>query len=288
MSTCAASILFFLLGSELLIRAKVAPQDLFEKHRHLFFNSDKTNAVFGDSHGAQGFTGEPDFVNLSFPSESIDIIYKKIKLYFKSRTPHKVVLQADPHLFSDYRMKERADDYVELFKNPRLPYFQILTPRHQKFLLYYWKNFLAGSDFKNHFQMNPDGSQMMDKKEKRSHVYDLQGRIFLQRPRGDFEKSHSMKKYFEVLDYLKSRNADVCLVTFPVSPAYVEAARKFPEFEKARQFLEKIAAQHGFRYASYWDAFSDAGMFVNEDHLGIEGARQLTGKIMTDCFHGKN
>lgn len=278
-------VVLFLFSSELLIRIKVEPHDNFEEHRRLFFNSNKSNTVFGDSHGAQGFTGEEDFVNLSYPSESVDIIDSKIRLYYAHRAPKKIVLQADPHLFSEYRIKENVKDYIRSFENSSPPILQILTPRHRKFLFLYWKALFSGSDFKSRFHINPDGSQEEDATQaQKEQNADLQDRVRLQSPQKNFQISPSIVTYQKILEYLKERKATVCLVTFPVSSRYSEEAGRFPEFEEARQWFQRMASQYGFIYANYWDSFKDPNLFLNEDHLNFESARMLTEKILADCF----
>ncbi len=279
----------FLLSSEFLIRIKVEPEDTFEKHRRLFFASDKSNVVFGDSHGAQGFMGAEDFVNLSYASESIEIMKAKVRLYFARHTPRRVVFQADPHLFSDYRIKENVRDYIRLFERPDGPLLQVLTPRHRRYLFHYWAAFILGSDFKSNFRFNADGSQVLLTEEAgrgRSILsgFDLESRVRLQMPRENFKKSESFKQYRDILNYLKERQAEVCLVTFPVSPAYAGEAKRFPEFEEARFSFQDMASTYGFSYASYWDSLEDSARFTNEDHLNEEGAKELTQKIVKDCF----
>ncbi|MSR78366.1 MAG: SGNH/GDSL hydrolase family protein [Candidatus Omnitrophica bacterium] len=280
--------LFFGL-SECLIRMKVSPDDSFEKHRNLFFNSDKSNAVFGDSHGAQDFMGRQDFINLSFPSESVDIIAAKIKLYFSSRRMEKVILQADPHMFSEYRIKENVNDYIRLFEDPRQPLLQILTPRHRKYLLFYWKALISGRGFKSKFRVNPDGSQTIEDREAGTEQetpkdFDLQTRVRLQKPQENFEKSVSVKNYQTMLQDLKERQAQVCLVTFPVSPEYAGEAARFPDFEKARNFFQAMAAQYGFSYVNYWNSLQDPHLFRNDDHLNVQGAKALTQRMVNDCY----
>lgn len=281
----------FFLMSELMVRWFVEPQDLLQKHRQLFLNAVSEGVVFGDSHPAQDFTGQEGFINLAFPAETMDMLYAKMRFYLQRHSPKKVIFQADPHMFSSYRLSRETNtsDYIRYMTTDYSPPLHMLLPRHRENLLHYWKTLIQGKRFESKWVFESDGAQtssdvMGARYSPRELSNQIRERVRLQLPVQDFSKSVYMKKMKMTLDLLKETNASVCVVTYPVSKAYVSESEKYSTFSAVRNYIRKLVEQYGFVYRDYWDYFSDDDFFANADHLNKTGAQKLSKQIVNDCF----
>jgi len=280
----------FLLSAELLIRTKVQKKDAFEHHRALFFNSDSRNAVFGDSHASQGFTGQKDFINLAAPSENLDIILGKISLYFSQRPAGKIILQIDPHLFSDYRENMNAGSFLKDYQSPAEPFLYSLTARHRINLINYFKVFLKRGAFQSKFVLQKDGAQTLDEPMTQSRTpqeirEQTRRRIKLQAPAPGFENGKTAGTLKKILSLLKTKNADVCIVSFPMSPQYLMFSQNYSGFKDAQNFIEQLAGQFGYSYFNGWNKIQNPDLFSSEDHLNTAGAALFAEMAVKECFH---
>lgn len=283
--------LFIFFGStEWLLRSKIIPQDNAYLHIDFFKKAKAQNAIFGDSHASLGFNGGPQFINLAYPSESLMIIEYKIKTYFQDKNPNQIILQGDPHLLSAYRESLESEKAIEEYFIEPFLYFSSF--RHRIYLVEYWKTYFKQKKFKPFFAFLPDGSQSTTSSMEKSHASaetqrKVMQRIELQKPAPGFENTESAKSYLRILAFLKSKNAQVCIITFPVAPIYAEESKKYPTFEKARVWYEEQARKHAFQYVNYWNWYQDYGYFSNQDHLNAKSAALFASQAIKDCFDNR-
>lgn len=272
--------------TEILIRTRVIPNDNTIHHLALFNSTTATHVVFGDSHASLGFTGVPGFVNLAYPSESIPVIEGKVRRYLENHKPEQVIIQADPHLLSAYRESLDAGEINrEYFKTP-LFYFNSF--RHKIYLVDYWKTYFSTRGFVNRFEFAPDGGQIshdaLPKELTPKILRKMASRRDLQMPADNFEDLESARSYIRILNLLKASGAQICLVTFPVSPTYVEFTSTYPTFARAIDYYVQLAKRYGFHYENFWSAYSDNSYFGNQDHLNYTGARVFAHEAVSRCF----
>lgn len=287
LATLASTFGLFVVASEVLIRTKVAPNDLFYRHLEFYRKSTARNAVFGDSHAALGFTGVPGWVNLGNPSENLEIIEAKVTEYLNRVKLRRVILPADPHLFSESRA---AHDVKEILKDYFSPAW-LYTKRayHQPDLIGYWKVYLSKGSFKSVREFQPDGAQTLSYDMEKTHSSaavraDVISRVRVQTPAIGFENSRGAAAMERMVKLAKERGVDVCLVTFPLAPIYLEEAKKQPQFGKAIEFYQRLAERSGVRYLDMRKVFQDYKLFANQDHLNLQGARIFGPKIVEACF----
>ena len=287
--TLSGLLITFIILSELLLRFIVDRYDLWEKHREVFFLKKAANVVMGDSHSANGFTGVGGFINLSYPSESVEIIELKAGEYFKNHAPQKVILQADPHMFSDYRKFREQKNIVPYYQRPGKTPLRLLSPQYKENIVAYWKAAFK-LHLKSRFYFEEDGAQTSENiwpdKESGSKALEseIEERLRVLIPMKDYETSNPMNSFRNILAYFKSQNADVCLVTFPMSPLFIKRAEDFPEFRKIQAYFKNLAVQYGFKYVNQWDQVTDPNLFSNEDHLNRKGALIFSRQTNEKCF----
>jgi hypothetical protein len=124
-----------------MVRAYVLPQDKFEWIASRLRNSTQPNAAFGDSHvAAVPDYNSKDFVNLGVGATTIKRMDQRVRYYFSKIKPGEVIIQADPHLFADYRLEAPGSYVTEDYSDFRL---RIFDPQHRGFMQKYWTTLLA-------------------------------------------------------------------------------------------------------------------------------------------------
>ncbi len=292
------AMLAALIGaSEWLVREKAAPADTFGRHVALFQETASPYAAFGDSHVARNFAAAGPVVNLAYPSENIEKMAWKAKRYLdRVERPEAVLIQADAHLFSEYRAQSGLGDYRQAFGLEAPPLLFSLSPRYRPQLIALWKAFLVnGGVLESGIEMTPEGALLSPGDlsrwpEPRIEIF-VRGRVELQRPAEDFSSSAEAKAYRDMVARFTESGATVCLVSFPLSPAYRAALDALPDqdrgrYEAAHEFFENLAAAPDVRLIDDRSRYSDPELFRDPDHLNKKGAL-LYGPLLQDaCFGG--
>jgi hypothetical protein len=129
----------FLAASEWMLRTYVLPVDGFEEIVRRINNSNTPNAAFGDSHAAAvSDFNEKGFVNLGLGGTTIRQMSERAHYYFTKVKPGEVIIEADSHLFADYRLEAPGVHVPDSYALHRLAVFD---ERHRGFLLDYWERF---------------------------------------------------------------------------------------------------------------------------------------------------
>lgn len=289
LTTLVATFAIFLGASEALIRLQVEPNDLLLRHASLMSSSQSTNAVFGDSHASLGFTGQPEFINLAFPGENLGTIASKVDHYFSGKSPGKVIFQLGPHQFSERRNSETGLDYRNADWKPGVS--RTLSAWYRPKVLNFWKVYFAGDGFRVNRTLETDGAQtvttslaQMPSDARRTQA---EHTVRDQLPPADPSASQAAATAKSALTALIDHGAEVCLVTFPVSPDQVAYAEQHPEIAATRRYIDDLALSLAIKRVDYWDTVQDYALFTNSDHLNAAGAVQLASRAVADCGFGK-
>ncbi len=280
-----AVVALFAGASEFLIRAQVEPNDLLTRHVALLAASTSRDAVFGDSHAALGFSGQPGIINLAFPGENTVTMISKARSHYRKVRPGLVILQAGPHQFTANRDRDVGRDYDD--GRVQIGGLRVLSDWHRPQLLKYWRVVLRGEEFTSNRDFQPDGSQTVAKifaalTDAERHR-DGEETVLSQIPPDDLRQTIGFKSLHDFIPQLIARGARVCLVSFPVSKAYRGLAVNYPSFAKARMRITALAARYGIRHVDFWAAFSDDAVFSNSDHMNLTGARHLARLVRLAC-----
>lgn len=272
------------------MRSQIIPNSSYEKHRNYLHTATSKAAAFGDSRVAMGFLDSPDFANLAYPSENLSTILAKLRYYHRTRQASKIVLQADPHHFSNYRLtRDQSALRDDLFMRTSF-WLQILRPTYRQYLFNYWRTY-----FWNAIKTASSSIESARTEARVERLSDFpastlrkwaQIRMQLHVPIRTFRKTRTAEVYERTVSDLRSAGVEVCLVGFPVSSAYRDASREQPSIADARSFYREIAARTGVILIDLWNFFDDA-YFQSADHLNAEGARLLTSEVRKRCFPEK-
>lgn len=286
-------LVVFFAGAETIIKKYVLGADQFYTHRAFFHNSTRPNAVFGDSHAALGLTGLSEFSNLAYPAETYMVLEKKIPYYFRKIQPKKIILQAGPHFMSPNRESlEHSENHLKRLLEPTERFY--FYKSHKAHLKNYWivflKSLFGGKGFSSVREFQPDGAMttkgiMSQALTPKQIITMVDKELVHATPYKDFLPLPANKSFLKVLDFFKSQGADVCLVTFPVSPEFVRKAREIKRYEPVLKYFSQIAKQYGYPYKNYFALELPPEFFLNPDHLNHQGAIFFGKKIAQECFN---
>lgn len=294
------SLAIVLAASEAMLRAVVVPEDSFRAHAALFASTMLSDAAFGDSHTARDFVPPPGMVNLAFPSEGIEHMDWKVRQYFSKRRPGRVVIQADPHLFAPYRLVNRLGDYALHLNRAGIDsrWTYLSDPRFRPQLIALWRAFLrSGGDLSSQVRRTDSGALLspgnLAEKTPRARTYAARARVRTHSQIAGSQTEAQRAVFSAMLDFLAARGAEICLVSYPLSPdyrtAFVRSAGAAARRERARtlHFFAAEAARSGANYVDQSHAIQDRSAFRDVDHLNGESAPAYSRRLMQACFGGR-
>jgi len=284
------STLGFIIGSELLIRFHVAPGNSYDALKRAFHSNHDVSVAFGDSRAVSGILEDSGFTNFAAAGESLETTLGKLNAYVASRRGRHVLLQIGPQHFSFYRLSLEQSDLLEDFLDTEPRSLQILRPHFRRYLFDYWNAVLrdpARLFIEPEKTTSSEPTAMPRVREMSADARRRQATIRTQLhiPVPGYAATADMKRLRDTLERTRDAGVTLCLVTFPVSSAYRDAAGYFPIFNHIRASYSALAEDIGITYVDLWDAYGD-DYFGNVDHLNGDGARRLSGDLRRACKSG--
>ena len=198
---CASVFAIAVAASEWLVREKVMPEDTLHKHVQLFEDTHAPYAAFGDSHAARGFHAVAPVVNLAYPSENIEKMAWKADRYLaRVASPKAVLIQADPHLFAQYREEAGLGDYPETFSEQNTAVMVSLSARYRPQLIALWQAFItSGGQMRSSIELTSQGAllspgDLSDWSDARIAQFTTY-RAKLHAPAVDFQSTENAQRY---------------------------------------------------------------------------------------------
>jgi len=292
---CAGVFALLAIASEWLVRTQVIPQDTLERHVELFTGTRSPYAAFGDSHVARGFNASAPVVNLAYPSENLERMIWKAKRYLaRVEAPRQIVIQADPHLFSLYRLDAGLTDYPEQFTGAGGAPVKAFSKRYRPQLFALWEAYIInGGRIISSIEQTPQGSLLSPGNYSAwpaaKREWFAARRVELHKPIVDPQLSETAVQYQKMLEAFVARGAEVCLVAFPVSPLYRERVATLGAEEKklwqgADAFYMSLTDINGVKYLDHRAVITDPTMFRDADHLNKKGAIAYSPSLHEACF----
>ncbi|WP_170381974.1 hypothetical protein [Ruegeria atlantica] len=284
----AATLAIAILASEALVRLQVLPQDNYANHVSILMATDRPDVAFGDSRTARGFVAGDGFVNLAFPSEGISHMAWKAETHFAELQPGRVILQADPHFFAPYRLNRRFEPYPELsaeFASPKA--FHMAEPRHRVRLPGYWVRFIENGFILNSKIMQTGDGALLSPGDfaaldPRAQMLQARKRAIIHQTGASVLVKRAQVEYAQMLDALVEKGAEVCLVSYPVSQAYMAAVGS--SSRDHIRFFKNEAQRTGVRYVDARTIVPNQHYFRDSDHLNAAGAKVFSNTLVSLCF----
>lgn len=290
---CLIMGLILASASEYILRVKIAPQDEFIAHVNLFNSDPVSDAAFGDSHVARGFVPPQGMLNHAYPSESIPRMAWKVDAYFSDHAPDRVIIQADPHMFAPYRLSKTVGDYPAQFENPTHSKFGLYLsiPRYRANLVNYWASFARnGGQLKSEITFTSGGAHLSPGDISKEPPRYRENAALTRARIHDLGPASTQKAYREIyskmLTDLNRKGANICMVTFPVSPNFRTAIRTINDAERKGifAFFEQEAQRIEARYVNWETITDDLSNFRDTDHLNGDAAKHFSPQLVTECF----
>ncbi len=277
-------------ATEWIIRTQVIPAHNFTRYLALFRSLPNSDVAFGDSIIANGFAGAPGFANMAMGGDNFAGMARKVRLYYTTRRPGRVVLQAGLHHLSNHYMLLRNDDegFSQSVTAGRASAVKLLDPLYRYEVLTYWQRILAGKKLVPRERIAADGSRAHLGDYSRTPGYLRHSAAAQQavmwEPAPHMESSSVMADMAMLLAELKAKGGQPCLVTYPITGDLRAVTDQQPLFRAARAAFSHLAAEAGVPYVDLFDMALPDNEFADVTHLNESGARQLTPQIIARCF----
>ena len=290
-STALCFLLFagaLLAGSEWLLRTRVAPNDAAQAHYRFFAAAASPDAAFGDSQMAFAFSGAPGFVNLAHLGEAAQAIRYKIEAYYSERTPGRVILQANPSMFSQAYENDDAEAQIARYRPEQR--LLLLAPEYRGELATFWRMFLTRQPFEPNVEFLADGSRARNRKwaekpERERRALSEEGAAFRQpMPMDELRSSRGFAAFRESIAYLVGKGAKLCLVDVPVAPELAAAVDALPRYAATAGLIAETARGFGAAYVDMHGRYDDPALFDDQNHLNPAGAARFTAEVLEACF----
>ena len=285
-----------LAAVETLLRVYVVPVDHTRQNRiHLVYTAKSSNAILGDSHSNVGFMNTPNFTNLARAGSSPGALEIVAREYFRFRDPGRVIVEASPQLFTRLMQKQGPQHHDDYFvQNVGLPFalyvFEPGIARHVGSL----RNI---QDLENLAHLAREqkivGSQTEHKIQEKRATYSPERlqevaavRVKQSLPVRQLRESQVFGAYRRLLQFLRDRGADVCMVRTPVNQPFLEQSADAASYQDGLRALEQSARELGLRYVDFRDlpVKLEEKHFHNPDHLLAEGASIFAPAAVEACF----
>ena len=268
------TIIFF-VSTLVMIEIKLSKNSNINEEKNLLLTGNGSFVAFGDSRVERSLTSNQNFNNLGKRGLNIDAIYQRVKYKISnsSRKIKGVVLQADPHMFSFYRLvnnKTSENNNINDLKK-----FKFLDSKNRIYLIEHskdvWKNLLIKQENKKkmlNISKNWDNEALI--------------RVQLHNPVNNFLQMESLIKYTKMVYLLKNKNIDICLISFPVSENYNNYSKKFDNFIKAKNFFKDLAFKNNIKYFDLSKLFENS-KFNDADHIKSDFSKYFTEIVQNKC-----
>lgn len=280
-------LIFFLFSTLLLffttiflVESKLSEnKDVTSVVNYLLANGDQPFVALGDSHVDRAFKTIEKVDNLGSPGDNINMLLQKLSYrIINNKNPLKgVILQADPHMFSFYRIKS----IQKLNLNNQNYFLNFLHDKNKKYLFIYAK--LVWS---NLFTLNNRHKSSVKKMDNGKDITlwrnNTMSRVHLHTPVSNFKNQKAVDEYLEIIKMLKKRSIGICMVTFPVTKLYREFSKQLKSFENVKTFFKRIAKKNNLEYVDMSDSLDDS-KFSDPDHLKAEYSEYFTEIVKKKC-----
>ena len=268
-------LVLIFVATEIMLSNKFSKNDYYENIRNNLWNGKKKYAVFGDSRSVDGVIENPIFSNFALQGNNLETIINMAEFHLKKNRLNGIIFQLDPHYFSAYRLFNNQDKFLQDLTRKRISSLMLMRPQYRQYILEYWK-----SNIKLLFK-NSEKKNLI--KTKKNDIDMLQIRVDTQLPIKNFFKIEYFNRLKKFIALTKSEGIKLCLISFPVSPSYIEKAINNNTYKKSFSIFKKISNDEKIIYKNYYNLY-DNDNFKDPDHMNLKGAKLFSQTVFQDCF----
>lgn len=274
---------FFIIGSELIVRTMVIPSSNYEKMKKDFFINNTDYAVFSDSHGANAIIENSKLSNFSIAGSNLSSIASKAKFYANLNQPRGIILPASYQFFAPYRLSSDQSSELDDFLKVTSTNLEFMRPVYRKYLLSYWKESIKRITLKYNISAD-DQNSILKKTNISAPIFkEADVRVQLHNPISKPGNARHAKLFENAIKEIQLKDVKVCMVQFPLSSPYRNKMKEFNNFDETKKYFKSVSLLNNIVFVDYSARFKDH-LFSDPDHLNTEGAKDLTSKILNDCF----
>lgn len=271
-------------ATEAVLRRHILPFDEHADYKQRFLSSTADTAAFGDSHVANGLLSGQDFDNFGQAGDNLQTVIAKVEHRLRRGGLKRIILQADPQVFAPYRLKAEQTSRIAALLDPDDPPLAMLRVEYRQYLMgYWWAAFRDPGLIFREPSRTVQTARRFDAWPKAEQAREADLRVQLHTPVANPASTAAADNFRKLLTQLRLVGVQSCLVAFPVSSAYREAAASNRTFANSAHFFLESANVYGIRYVDLSRVFPD-DRFGNPDHLLHEAAAQFGDKAITACF----
>ena len=105
------------------------------------------------------------------------------------------------------------------------------------------------------------------------------------RPLPELKNLAAYKSLKRILEFLKTKQAEICIV---VPPIHVSIKEKFidePKVLAVLNIFKNLSKEYDAHYVSYWPDDLPSTYFNDLTHVNQRGAQYITNTVDKRCFH---
>jgi hypothetical protein len=275
--------------TEAIFRLGVADSHPFELYKEMYLSQSAEIVMFGDSHVANGVFTTDKVLNLGYAGNNMNAIVSKVLDYVEKSDVEYIGLQADPHLFSYYRIDNNQSEHLDSLLNDNETILYMFRPHLRKYLLDYWKSWISNPVFflsKKNEEENSGVSITVHsilEIDERTREKQASIRVQSHRPIDYFETSEPARQLSNTIEELLDLGKHICLISYPVSSDYRKAKKTYIQFKKAIDYYKMLSELKNIKYLNYSDRYEDS-YFSDIDHLNLNGRKKFTKEVIDECF----
>ena len=284
------TVLLSLGIAEWIVRAFIVPiPSTIPNQVHLVYTNKNQNVVVGDSHIYRAFIANDNFLNLGRGGTTIPVMKILMEQYFKYQEPGKVIVEVSPQLFSEDYINNDTQGYEQFF-NQNYP-FPIKVYLFEPGIGSWMKNIQSPNDFTRLTKDRIEGEAHLTLRSKWQNLSPevrkvrTKTRIRRQEP-NLFAAQEVIRIYKEMIEFLVTRGADVCMFRTPVDGTYLKFIEGNPSFAKSLEIFEEISTEYGVRFVDFQELNYDFSLdkFINQDHITPAASEDIAPLIYSSCF----
>jgi hypothetical protein len=271
----------FLLGTEIFLRLEASDSESGQAYRERFLNGTAPWVAFGDSHVEGGLLSSDWLDNLGQASDNLQSITGKVSLRLQRGGLKGVILPADPQIFSFYRLSANQEDRIDVIKSAPAFRLLILDPRYRHHLKrIFWT--LIGKPFEMLNAQKENTQQNAGQAEEDVWDRTVAIRVQLHTPVPNVSELPAADQYRAMIEQLRSHDVAVCLVRYPVSHDYLQAAEELDGFRNVDRFFKSLASSFHIPYVDLSDVLPNE-VFEDPDHVPDSEMGRVTELVKERC-----
>ena len=279
----AILMLFVICFSEIFLRKVIKSSDHVYQRSLLYKKKKSPNTIWGDSSSMQSISFMNGYLNFSGPSDNYQEIEKKIRHYYKKFDSGKVILNLSLNGFSEYRDVDIRQYELDLYLQTREPILLITNKRYQDRLVKYLKSYIENRfSLSSKYFFNSDGSLStnsiydppLNKDINKNHKY---------YPKKDFRYDRNYKAFLGIIDFLMSKNIEICLISSPWQKDFREKRLDMKKFNSIRNFYADFSNKKDIKYFDFTAYPFVNNFFDDGSHLNSNGAKKFTSLVQKSC-----